>query len=120
MEIPIGKIREQVVKAEIRIRDVNARKLADDSEDPGNQDTPENISFDILYDQDSSDQNTKDRKEYGDPRVAHGRCETVSESFVVAVNREQTYKRCSTNHDLRILKTKECDEETDSNADRFL
>ena len=40
--------------------------------------------------------------------------------FVVAVNREQTYKRCSTDHDLRILKTKECDEETDSNADRFL
>ena len=35
-------------EAEIRIRDVNARKLADDSEDPGDQDTPENISFDIL------------------------------------------------------------------------
>ena len=74
----------------------------------------------FFYNQDSSDQNTKDRKEYGDPRVAHGRCETVSESFVVAVNREQTYKRCSTDHDLRILKTKECDEETDSDADRFL
>ena len=84
-------------------------QLTDDSENPGDQDAPENTSLDIFCQKNSGHQNTDQGQQYGDSLRGEG-------SFCYRRFEGKDAYQCGiiSNNDLGILQSDECDKKTDT------
>lgn len=100
---PVGEIRQQAVKAQVRVGYVKSGKLADHAKSPGDQDPPEDIALDVFYHQDSSDDHADDGQQDSDPGVAHGGGQSLCQGLVIALQGEQAHQGGAADDDLRVL-----------------
>lgn len=84
-------------------------ELTDDTEDPGDQNTPEDAALDILGKKNGSDQDSNQRKK--DCDTLGGKCSIGHGSLK---GKDAYQSGIISDNDLGILKSDECDKQSDS------
>ena len=107
-----GEVRHHAVKAHFRIGNVQAGQLADNAQQPGDEDAPEDAALDFFHHQNRGDQHTDDGQQNGDALSAEG----------LSVVAEAVYgHQCGgVHHQLAVLQADEGDEQSDAGGDGAL
>ena len=102
--------RKQRIEACVRIRNVETGELADDAQDPGDQDTEQHVALDAL-DQHIRGNERADQSQ-NDSDTFIGECSGSDRT----AEREQTDQGGAADDDMRVLHADEGDEETDADG----